>query len=86
MIAKSDVENILAKYFGETTDRDTIQRVSDEIAGLTQEWELLDLSADLMGFTLSVTCTDICYLAEHIERGEEIRLFRRRKTPEKIIA
>jgi hypothetical protein len=52
---------------------------ANAIVGLDDEWEDVTYREDELGYNYSAQCCDICYLAQQVERGDEFRLFRRRR-------
>jgi hypothetical protein len=50
------------------------------IVGLDEEWEDVSDRQEEFGYNFSPQCSDICYLAQQVERGDQFRVFRRRKT------
>ncbi len=52
---------------------------ANAIVGLHDEWEDVTDRQDEFGYNFSPQCSDICYLAQQVERGDQFRVFRRRK-------
>jgi hypothetical protein len=77
MVDREKVLAVLAKRFpGATTDQ--MAAAANAIVGLDEEWEEVSEREDQMGYHYSAQCSDICYLAQQVERGDTFRLFRRR--------
>lgn len=77
MVDREKVLAVLAKRFpGATTDQ--MAAAANAIVGLEEEWEEVSQREDQMGYHYSAQCSDICYLAQQVERGDTFRLFRRR--------
>lgn len=53
---------------------------ANAIVGLDDEWENVTDREDAFGDNYSPPCSDICYLAQQVERGGQFRIFRRRKS------
>lgn len=77
MIDREKVLAVLARRFpGATSDQ--VAAAANAIVGLDDEWEEVTEREDELGYHYSPGCTDICYLAQQVERGDQFRLFRRR--------
>lgn len=77
MIDREKVLAVLSRRFpGATTDQ--VAAAANAIVGLDDEWEEVTDREDELGYHYSPGCTDICYLAQQVERGDQFRLFRRR--------
>ncbi len=79
MIPKSEIEATLVKHFGASCSEEKIHAVSGELANLEMEWEEMDIKFQDLGLSMSVQCSDICFLAEHLLAGDKIRFFRKRE-------
>lgn len=77
MIDREKVLSVLAKRFPGASPQD-VAAAANAIVGLEDEWEEVSDREDELGYHVSVQCTDICYLAQQVERGDTFRLFRRR--------
>ncbi len=77
MVDREKVLAVLAKRFAGATS-DQMAAAANAIVGLDEEWEEVTEREDQMGYHYSAQCTDICYLAQQVERGDQFRLFRRR--------
>jgi hypothetical protein len=77
MVDREKVLAVLAKRFpGATADQ--MAAAANAIVGLDDEWEEVTDRDDQLGYHVSASCTDICYLAQQVERGDIFRLFRKR--------
>ena len=77
MIDRERVLAVLSRRFpGSSTDQ--VAAAANAIVGLDDEWEEVTDREDELGYHYSPGCTDICYLAQQVERGDQFRLFRRR--------
>lgn len=77
MIDREKVLAVLAKRFrGATSEQ--LAAAANAIVGLGDEWEEVTDREDELGYHYSAQCTDICYIAQQVERGDSFRLFRRR--------
>ena len=57
-----------------------IAAAANAILGLDEEWEDVSDRQEEFGYNFSPNCSDICYLAQQVERGDQFRVFRRRNT------
>ena len=77
MIDREKVLAVLAKRFPGASPQD-VAAAANAIVGLDDEWEEVSDREDELGYHVSAQCSDICYLAQQVERGDQFRLFRRR--------
>jgi hypothetical protein len=77
MVDREKVLAVLAKRFPGAS-RDQMAAAANAIVGLEDEWEEVTEREEQLGYHYSPTCTDICYLAQQVERGDTFRLFRKR--------
>ena len=77
MVDREKVLTVLSKRFpGATADQ--IAATANAIVGLSDEWEEVTDGEAELGPRSSPHCSDACYLAQQVERGDAFRLFRRR--------
>jgi hypothetical protein len=77
MIDREKVLAVLAKRFPQAAPEE-IAAAANAIVGLRDEWEEVSDRDEELCYHYSPSCTDICYLAQQVERGDTFRLFRRR--------
>ncbi len=77
MVDREKVLAVLAKRFAGATP-DQMAAAANAIVGLEDEWEEVTEREDQLGYHYSAQCSDICYLAQQVERGDVFRLFRKR--------
>jgi hypothetical protein len=80
MIDREKVLAVLVKRFPFATREETAA-AANAIVGLEEEWEEVTDRIDELGYNYSASCSDICYLAQQVERGDAFRLFRRPAAP-----
>jgi hypothetical protein len=77
MVDREKVLAVLAKRFpGASADQ--VAAAANAIVGLDDEWEEVTGREEQLGYHVSASCTDICYLAQQVERGDTFRFFRKR--------
>lgn len=77
MIDREKVLAVLHKRFpGATADQ--LAAAANAIVGLDDEWEDVTSHEPEMGYHVSVQCGEICYLAEQVQTGAQLRIFRKR--------
>jgi len=68
---------VLHKRFpGATADQ--LAAAANAIVGLDDEWEDVTSHEPELGYHYSTQCGEICYLAEQIQQGAQVRIFRKR--------
>ncbi len=78
MIDRDKVVAVLRRRFSDATS-DIIASTANAIVGLDDEWEEVTERVGEFGFSVSPDCKDICYLAEEIQNGALVRVYRRRE-------
>jgi hypothetical protein len=78
MIDREKVLAVLNRRFPGSSP-EQIAAAANAIVGLSDEWEDVTDRQDEFGYNFSAECSDICYFAQQVERGDQFRLFRRRK-------
>lgn len=77
MIDRDTVLTVLSSRFpGATADQ--LAAAANAIVGLPDEWEDVSNREAEFGYHYSAQCSDLCYLAQQVERGDQFRIFRRR--------
>jgi hypothetical protein len=79
MVDREKILAVLGRRFPGSAP-DQLAAAANAIVGLDDEWEDVTDRQDEFGYNYSPNCTDICYLAQQVERGDQFRIFRRRKT------
>jgi hypothetical protein len=78
MVDREKVLTVLTRRFP-GANAEQVAAAANAIVGLDDEWEDISDREDEMGYHFSAQCSDICYLAQQVERGDQFRIFRRRK-------
>ncbi|MBI4481977.1 MAG: hypothetical protein HY652_03705 [Acidobacteria bacterium] len=77
MVTKEQVLGILkADFPGEVASR--LESAASRIVALFEAWEEIPLVDEEMGYSLKVDCTDICKLAQMLEEGAVVKVFRKK--------
>ncbi len=79
MIDREKVLAVLHKRFPSAAP-DQLAAAANAIVGLEDEWEDVTGHEPELGYHFSVQCSDICFLAEHVQMGAEFRLLMRRRS------
>jgi hypothetical protein len=77
MVDREKVLAVLKKRFPGARP-DEVAAAANAIVGLEDEWEEVTHREDELGYNYSANCSDICFLAQQVERGDTFRIFRRR--------
>jgi hypothetical protein len=78
MVDREKVLTVLTRRFPGSPP-EQLAAAANAIVGLDDEWEDVTQREPEMGYNFSPDCADICYLAQQVERGDQFRIFRRRK-------
>jgi hypothetical protein len=77
MIDREKVLTVLQKRFpGSALDQ--LAAAANAIVGLDDEWEDVTVREREMGYHFSIQCGEICYLADQVQQGAQVRLFMKR--------
>jgi hypothetical protein len=92
VIDKGKVFKLLQNRLPKTVTEKEINQTSEELIQLLDEthhknhsllreegWEEMEVKVEQLGPSVSIQCKDICTLGDTIHRGDEIRVFRRKK-------
>lgn len=79
MIPRAELVELLRKRLHDAWSQHRIDELASEILDLESGWEEIDISHSDMGYSTSATCSEICWLAEQIDRGAIIKLYRKKK-------
>lgn len=77
MVDREKVLTVLARRFPGAAP-EQIAAAANAIVGLSDEWEEVSDREEELGYHYSAQCSDICYIAQQVERGDSFRLFRKR--------
>lgn len=78
MIPRKELTDLLESRLQGVLPRQSLDGLIEEVLSLEKGWEELQVSHRDMGYSMSVLCTDICWLAEQIEKGAVIKMFRKK--------
>jgi hypothetical protein len=78
MIDREKVLAVLRKRFPTGTP-DQFAAAANAIVGLGDEWEDVTGHEPEFGYHASGQCAEICYIADHAQRGAQFLLFLRRE-------
>jgi hypothetical protein len=77
MLDREKILAVLRKRFP-GAPAEQVAAAANAIVGLEDEWEDVSAHEPEFGYHFSGQCHEICYLAEHAQRGGQFRVFRRR--------
>ena len=78
MIPRTELAGLLRNRLGAYLSNEKLDELATEILSLEGGWEELDVSHKEMGYSMSVNCTDICWLAEQVDHGAVIKMCRKK--------
>ena len=81
MIPRNELVSLLQRRLNGVVPQEKLDQLVADILGLEDGWEEMSISHRDMGYSMSVNCPDICWLADQIEQGAVIKLFRKKKDP-----
>src|SRR6185295_3183008 len=83
MVDREKVLAVLGRRFPDARP-EQLAGAANAIVGLDDEWEDVSDRLDEFGYNFSPQCSDICFMAQQVERGDQFRVFRRRKTGSRL--
>lgn len=57
-----------------------IEKLAGEILALQNDWEEVTIAPSDMGYSVSIGCPDICWLADQVDRGAVFKIYRKKIT------
>ena len=79
MIPHEDLEQILLSRLESLLPSEQIAELVSEIEQIENEWEEVQVQHRQMGYSMSLNCPDICWLADQIFKGEILKFHRKKK-------
>ena len=79
MIPREPLEEVLKRHLKGVLPQHEVHDLVNDIEQLENDWEEVKVSHREMGYSMSVNCPDICWLADQVFNGAEIKLYRRKK-------
>ncbi len=78
MIPLRELIELLQSKLGNRISTEEIERIAADITALEEGWEEINIAHSDMGYSLSVGCADICWLADQVEHGAAFKIFRKK--------
>jgi hypothetical protein len=80
MIPTRELQELLHSRLERILPQQAFQSLMTEIEHLENDWEEMNVAHRKMGYSMSVNCPDICWLADQVYSGAQIKFYRRKKT------
>ena len=80
MVPRRELEELLQNRLTGVLPQQEFRELVNEIERLEDDWEEMNVAHREMGYSMSVNCPDICWLADQVYNGAQIKLYRRKKT------
>ncbi len=81
MIPRKELMDLLQERLKGAIPEEKVNALVSDILELEGGWEEMNVSHQDMGYSMSVSCTDICWLADQVDHGAVIKLYRKKKSP-----
>ncbi len=78
MIAREDLKQLLQERLQDCVPAERIEKIVREILELEQGWEEMSLRPQDMGYSTSLDCSSICWLASQVEQGAVLKIYRKK--------
>jgi len=79
MLAREELAKLLHDRLGGAVPERKIDEIVGEVLALESGWEEMQIGHGDMGYSVSANCSEICWLAEQIDRGSTIKMYRKKK-------
>ena len=79
MVPKRELEELLENRLTGILPQQEFRDLVTEIERLEGDWEEMNVAHREMGYSMSVNCPDICWLADQVYNGAQIKMYRRKK-------
>ena len=79
MIPRKELTNLLQNRLRGVVPQGKMDQLVGDILALEGGWEEMNISHQDMGYSMSVNCPDICWLAAQVDQGAVIKLYRKKK-------
>ena len=79
MITRDELTDLLASRLRESLAQAEIEKLVADILALENGWEELNIVQSDMGYSVSAACSDICWLADQVDRGAVFKIYRKRQ-------
>ncbi len=81
MIPRKELTELLKGRLQSIVPEEKVKQLVNDILELEGGWEEMNISHQDMGYSMSVNCPDICWLADQVDHGAVIKLYRKKKSP-----
>ena len=78
MIPRTELADLLRNRLGDYLPKAKLDELATEILNLEAGWEEIDISHKEMGYSMSVNCSDICWLADQVDHGAVIKMYKKK--------
>ena len=79
MIPIRELQELLQSRLEGILPQQAFHSLMTEIERLEDDWEEMNVAHREMGYSMSVNCPDICWLADQVYSGGQIKFYRRKK-------
>ena len=78
MISRKEVEGLLQSRLKDAISPSQLDTLLTDVGQLDDDWEEVDVAHREMGYSMSVQCPDICWLADQIYQGGKFKFYRKK--------
>ncbi len=79
MIPRKELLELLQHRLRGVVPEGKVDDLVGDILKLEGDWEEMNVSHRDMGYSMSVNCPDICWLADQVDHGAIIKLYRKKR-------
>ena len=78
MIPTKEMNMLLHERLDGLLPNQQVEQLFHDIQSLEDEWEEVKVAHREMGYSMSVNCPDICWLADEVYKGSILKIYRRK--------
>ena len=79
MIPRKELTELLRTRLLDFIPPKVTEKLINDILLLEEEWEEINVEHKDMGYSTSIDCSNICWLASQVEQGAVFKIYRKRK-------
>jgi hypothetical protein len=81
MIPRKELTELLRTRLLDFIPPKVTEKLITDILLLEEEWEEINVEPREMGYSTSIDCSNICWLANQVEQGAVFKIYRKKQLP-----
>jgi hypothetical protein len=79
MIPRRELTELLRTRLLDFIPPKVTEKLINDILLLEEEWEEINVEHREMGYSTSINCSEICWLASQVEQGATFKIYRKKR-------